>query len=209
MRHRTEMGRVVGSIGAVMTIIALSTAVSGQAQKPKRFLTGPLTIEDQGSFFVGGVPKITDHAVRPATGPGTTPPTQPSCRARNKSPSARCTCSSRSRQRRTGLAGRSSWCTDPRTPAPAWNRRRMAVRGGIPYFVRKGVSTYVVDQSGRGRSGFDQSVLHEAESRIDERRRQGRGGADPHLRQDHRQRRMDRVVRSSRAGRTRRFSPAG
>jgi hypothetical protein len=32
--------------------------------------------------------------------------------------------------------------------------------------VRKGVATYVVDQSGRGRSGFDQSVLHEAEARL-------------------------------------------
>jgi hypothetical protein len=32
--------------------------------------------------------------------------------------------------------------------------------------VRKGVSTYVVDQAGRGRSGFDQSVIHEGESRI-------------------------------------------
>jgi hypothetical protein len=38
--------------------------------------------------------------------------------------------------------------------------------GWYPYFVRKGVSTYVVDQSGRGRSGFDQSVLHEAEARL-------------------------------------------
>jgi hypothetical protein len=38
--------------------------------------------------------------------------------------------------------------------------------GWYPYFVRKGVSTYVVDQSGRGRSGFDQSVLHEAEARM-------------------------------------------
>jgi len=35
--------------------------------------------------------------------------------------------------------------------------------GWYPYFVRNGVATYVVDQSGRGRSGFDQSVLHEAE----------------------------------------------
>jgi hypothetical protein len=38
--------------------------------------------------------------------------------------------------------------------------------GWFPYFVRKGVATYVVDQSGRGRSGFDQSVLHEAEARL-------------------------------------------
>ena len=36
--------------------------------------------------------------------------------------------------------------------------------GWYPYFVRKGVPSYVVDQSGRGRSGFDQSVIHEAEA---------------------------------------------
>jgi hypothetical protein len=38
--------------------------------------------------------------------------------------------------------------------------------GWYPYFVRKGVPSYVVDQAGRGRSGFDQSVLHEAEARL-------------------------------------------
>jgi hypothetical protein len=37
--------------------------------------------------------------------------------------------------------------------------------GWYPYFVRKGVATYVVDQAGRGRSGFDQSVLHEARAK--------------------------------------------
>lgn len=38
--------------------------------------------------------------------------------------------------------------------------------GWEPYFVRKGVATYVVDQSGRGRSGFDESVLHEGEALV-------------------------------------------
>jgi hypothetical protein len=39
--------------------------------------------------------------------------------------------------------------------------------GWYPYFVRKGVSTYVVDQAGRGRSGFDESVIHEGEARLE------------------------------------------
>ena len=34
--------------------------------------------------------------------------------------------------------------------------------GWYPYFVRKGISTYLVDQAGRGRSGFDESVINEA-----------------------------------------------
>jgi hypothetical protein len=39
--------------------------------------------------------------------------------------------------------------------------------GWADYTVRNGVPTYVVDQAGRGRSGFDQSVIHEGEALID------------------------------------------
>ena len=38
--------------------------------------------------------------------------------------------------------------------------------GWYPYFVRKGVPSYVVDQAGRGRSGFDESVIHEGEAKM-------------------------------------------
>ena len=38
--------------------------------------------------------------------------------------------------------------------------------GWLPYFVRQGIPTYVVDQPGRGRSGFDQSVIHEGEALV-------------------------------------------
>jgi hypothetical protein len=51
-----------------MLFVALGTSVSGQSGQRKRFLTALLTIEDQGSFFIGGVPKVTDYAtvaVRP------------------------------------------------------------------------------------------------------------------------------------------------
>src|SRR5262245_63211737 len=34
--------------------------------------------------------------------------------------------------------------------------------GWLPYAVQNNLSTFVVDQAGRGRSGFDQSVLHQA-----------------------------------------------
>jgi len=39
--------------------------------------------------------------------------------------------------------------------------------GWADYAVRNGVPTFVVDQSGRARSGFDKTVLHEAEHKID------------------------------------------
>src|SRR5687768_7473153 len=68
----TRGGRFV-----LILLVALTTGVAGQAQTQKRFLTGPLVIEDQGSFFIGGVPKVSDHAIRPPSGPGVTPPAQP------------------------------------------------------------------------------------------------------------------------------------
>jgi hypothetical protein len=54
----------------MLAILPLAMAVSAaelqvQAQKPKKFLTKPLVIEDQGSFFIGGVPKVTNYATVP------------------------------------------------------------------------------------------------------------------------------------------------
>lgn len=58
--RQAHVARVVMS---VMLFVALGTSMSGQSgQRLKRFLTAPLTIEDQGSFFIGGVPKVTDYA---------------------------------------------------------------------------------------------------------------------------------------------------
>src|SRR5678816_1584073 len=57
----------------VMLLVATAVALSGQT-RPKKFLTAPLTIEDQGSFFVGGVKKITDPASVPPLPAAPTPP---------------------------------------------------------------------------------------------------------------------------------------
>ena len=150
-----------------IVLVALATGVSGQAgQTPKKFLTAPLTIEDQGSFFIGGVPKVTDHARslrrrRPA----------PRRRRRRpfptRSPSARCTCSSRFRPRSTALGWPVIMVHGSSHTAACLESTPDGREGWYPYFVRKGVPSYVVDQSGRGRSGFDESVIHEGEARID------------------------------------------
>src|SRR4026207_952057 len=58
-------------IAALLIITAVT--LSGQT-KPKKFLTAPLTIEDQGSFFVGGVKKVPDHASVPPLPAAPTPP---------------------------------------------------------------------------------------------------------------------------------------
>jgi hypothetical protein len=73
MRHLGCLTRRIGS--CFVLFVALAAAVAGQSgqvgQKPqKKFLTGPLIIEDQGSFFIGGVPKVTDYSTLPPA-PGT------------------------------------------------------------------------------------------------------------------------------------------
>jgi hypothetical protein len=48
------------AVSALM-VVAMAATLSAQAPA-KKFLTAPLTIEDQGSFFIGGIQKITDYA---------------------------------------------------------------------------------------------------------------------------------------------------
>jgi hypothetical protein len=144
-------------LSSAIVVVVMAVGVSGQSsQKPKRFLTGPLVIEDQGSFFIGGVQKVTYQAA-PAPPNQTLAPHQitigqmyvqfqipakkyggwPVIMVHGSSHTAACLESTPD--------GREGW---------------------YPYFVRKGVPSYVVDQAGRGRSGFDESVIHEGEAKM-------------------------------------------
>jgi hypothetical protein len=141
-------------------LVLLLGAVAVHAEegpKVKKFLTKPLVIEDQGSFFIGGVPKVTNYATVP--GPNqTAAPNQitigqmyvqfeiPQNKKRGMPPVIMVHGS-------THTAACLESTPDGR-------------EGWYPYFVRKGISTYLVDQAGRGRSGFDESVLHEAAALI-------------------------------------------
>jgi len=141
-------------------VLALAATLSAQeGTKMKKFLSKPLVIEDQGSFYVGGVPKVTNYAASPAAAPGQTlAPNQitigqmyvqfqiPQNKMRGMPSVIMVHGSSHSGASLESTPdGREGW---------------------LPYFVRKGISTYIVDQSGRGRSGFDESVIHEAEAMI-------------------------------------------
>jgi len=152
---------------AVLVVLlgVLTPAVSGQTvPKSKKFLGGPLVIEDQGSFFVGGVQKITEHAAAvPPAAPGTAAPTGPvpqqitigQMYVQFQIPA---------KQYGAGwpvIMVHGSTHTGACLEATPDGRE-----GWYPYFVRKGVPSYVVDQAGRGRSGFDQSVIHEGEARL-------------------------------------------
>src|SRR5215831_11175576 len=141
----------------VAGIAAAADVNNGAAPKTKKFLTKPLVIEDQGSFYIGGVPKVTEYATVPAPNQANTPNQImvgqmyvqfqiPAHKAPKVPPVIMVHGSSH-----TGACLEST--PDGR-------------EGWEPYFVRRGISTYVVDQAGRGRSGFDESVIHEAEAMI-------------------------------------------
>ena len=146
---------------AAFLVLAVSAAAGDPNQpKIKKFLTKPLVIEDQGSFFVGGVPKVTNYATVPVPGSANPAPVPnqimigqmyvqfqiPAQKKRNAAPVIMVHGS-------THTAACLESTPDGR-------------EGWYPYFVRKGLATYVVDQAGRGRSGFDESVLHEAAAMI-------------------------------------------
>ena len=63
------------SVSTVIVLIALAATVAGQSQAQKRFTGGRVTLEDQGSFFIGGMTKVTELATPPGTPAG--PPGAP------------------------------------------------------------------------------------------------------------------------------------
>ena len=157
--HLTQMA--VWCVFSAVLIVSFGVSVVAQnGAKSKKFLTKPLVIDDQGSFFIGGVPKVTNYAtVPPANAPNQAtapnqitigqmyvqfqiparrkPGTPPVIMVHGSTHTAACLESTPD--------GREGWA---------------------PYFVRNGISTYIVDQAGRGRSGFDESVIHEATAMI-------------------------------------------
>ena len=164
-RGNGSVRHVVSVLAAAGLLAAIATSASAQDIR-KRFMKGaPLVIEDQGSFFIGGVPKVTNYNSTADTLPGL-----------GRVP-AQITIGQMyvqfqipAKKRESPLGGR-TWpviMVHGSTHTGACLEATPDGREGwLPYFLQKGISSYVVDQSGRGRSGFDQSVIHEAEARID------------------------------------------
>ena len=151
------------TLAALVVLLGfLTPTVSGQGA-PKRFLGGPLTIEDQGSFFIGGVKKITDYATTPPQAPGSGGSSGP---VPQQITIGQMYVQFQVPARKYGggwpvIMVHGSTHTGACLEATPDGRE-----GWYPYFVRHGVPSYVVDQAGRGRSGFDQSVIHEGEARM-------------------------------------------
>src|SRR5215467_3269785 len=140
---------------AALVVAGVAGVVTLQAQEPRahKFLKKPLVIDDQGSFFIGGIPKVTTYATVPGPNQVMTPSQItigqmyvqfqiPANKKANMPPVIMVHGSSHT-----------AACLES-TPDGR--------EGWFPYFVRNGISTYLVDQAGRGRSGFDESVIHEA-----------------------------------------------
>jgi len=150
------------SLVALLFALAVPVAAQNGPAPQKKFLSGPLTLEDQGSFFIGGVPKISEHAAIPFA-----PPNQPApAPAPQKITIGQMYVHFQIPERKSGPGWPVIMVHGSTHTGASLESTPDGREGWYPYFVHKGVSTYIVDQSGRGRSGFDQSVLHEAEARM-------------------------------------------
>ena len=159
-RRSDSVLQLGGRLAVAILSVAMATTVSAQ----KRFLTGPLVIEDQGSFFIGGVPKVTEHATVPPP-PGAAP--LPAAAAGpHQITIGQMYVQFQIPSKKYGVGWPVIMVHGSSHTAACLESTPDGREGWYPYFVRKGVPTYIVDQSGRGRSGFDQSVIHEGEARI-------------------------------------------
>jgi hypothetical protein len=164
-REGFQKGRAGSGLSVAILLFATAATVSGQSgQKPKKFLGGPLVLEDQGSFFIGGVPKITEHAALAQGGPGT--PQQPVAAVPQQITIGQMYVQFQIPAKKSGAGWPVIMVHGSTHTGACLESTPDGREGWYPYFVRKGVPTYIVDQSGRGRSGFDQSVIHEGEAKM-------------------------------------------
>jgi hypothetical protein len=138
---------LMASVAAVCGFVA-TNALAWQSPTEHRYLTKPLQLCDRGTFYVGGRPKITPYATSP------TPQGQ-----------RQIIIGQMYVQFATPMVSK-SW---PLIMVHGSGYTGSAVEGTAggnegwsDYTVRNNIPTYVVDQPGRGRSGFDHTPIHEA-----------------------------------------------
>jgi hypothetical protein len=156
--------RLLGTAGgrglaAAVLFVAAATSTAWSAPTDpinplqKRFLKGkPLSVCDQGSFFIGGVPKVTNYATSTE---GTTPHQIiiGQSYVQFQIPSKR--------RKWPIIMVHGSSHTGAALDATANGKE-----GWLSLSVRNNLATFVMDQPGRGRSGSDASVINEAKALI-------------------------------------------
>jgi hypothetical protein len=153
MRHHQFMTGAISILTAAGVAAIATSASAWESPLERRYLTKPLQVCDQGIFYVGGAPKVTPFGAGPTSGANTQiiigsmyvefqvpmkSKTWPLIMVHGSGYTGSCV---------RGTAG--------------------GTEGWMDYTVRHGVPTFVVDQAGRARSGFDKSVIHEGEALID------------------------------------------
>jgi hypothetical protein len=141
-------GALYGTLSAAMAVASVGAA-GAQTPYPtkQRHLTGSLDVCDFGAFFVGGVPKITQYANSTTQG------------SWQELIIGQMYVQFMVPQRQRGWplilvhGGGYSGSGLESTPD--------GKEGWFAYAVRNNLPTYVVDQAGRGRSGFDRSFINE------------------------------------------------
>ena len=142
-RSKRRVGWCLFSLALLFTIAASIPAQEGA--KPKRFLTKPLVIEDQGSFFIGGAPKVTTYATVP-------PPNAPNqANTPNQITIGQMYVQFQIPARRKAKTPPVIMVHGSSHTGACLESTPDGREGWEPYFVRHGISTYVVDQAGRGR----------------------------------------------------------
>ena len=139
---------------AVGSVCLATDAAAWRNPLESRYTNGePLSICDQGAFFVGGVPKVTAYASSPTGGaePNYEQIIVGQMYVQFEIPTER--------RRWPIVMIHGSTHTGAALDATPDGRE-----GWYSYAVRNRLATFVVDQPGRGRSGFDQSVLLEAKA---------------------------------------------
>lgn len=156
MQERTKARGHLATLSSVAVITAMFSASASAWENPlkNRYLNGaPLTICDQGAFFVGGVPKVTRYAASAASPEGGPPQqiTIGQAYVQFQIPTVR-------RKWPLILIHGSTHTGAALDATPDGHE------GWFSYAVRNKLATFNVDQPGRGRSGFDQSVILEAKA---------------------------------------------
>jgi pimeloyl-ACP methyl ester carboxylesterase len=128
---------------AVFVVVAIAAQVIAQARDAK---PGPLTIESQGSFFVGGEVKAAPpSAAVPNAPPGDITVNQMYVQYQIPVNAGR----------HAPVVMVHGCCLSSKT----WETTPDGRMGWNEYFVRKGRPVYLADQVSRARSGFDPSII--------------------------------------------------
>ncbi|HEX5227602.1 MAG TPA: hypothetical protein VFW44_07820 [Bryobacteraceae bacterium] len=137
------MRALLSTCGVVATAATILAATAGDASKP-------LVIASQGSFFVGGETKNSSELTGATQGPGAGQPGDVTINQMyvqfQKPVNA---------ERHAPVVMVHGCCLSSKT----WETTPDGRMGWNEYFVRKGRSVYLADQSSRARSGFDATKI--------------------------------------------------